>query len=67
MLLGIVISFVGHSSFFFCYYYASKALHAGVRFVDMAVILPIINTIVALPVSVSGVGVRESLFKTLIA
>ena len=66
VLLGIVISFVGHSSFFFCYYYAARALHAGVRFVDMAVILPIINTIVALPVSVSGVGVRESLFKTLL-
>ena len=65
-LAGIGISFVGHSSFFFTYYFASNALRAGVRFVDMAVLLPIVNTIVALPISVSGAGVRETLFVTLL-
>ena len=65
-LAGIGISFLGHSSFFFTYYFAARALKAGVAFIDMTVILPIINTIIALPISVSGVGVRESLFKTLL-
>ena len=63
---GIGISFVGHSSFFFTYYFASNALRAGVSFVDMAVLLPIVNTILALPISMSGVGVREKLFTTLL-
>ena len=65
-LAGILISFVGHSSFFFTYYFAGRALRAGVSFIDMTVILPVINSILALPISVSGVGVRESLFKTLL-
>ncbi len=65
-LLGIVISFVGHSSFFFTYYFAARALRAGVSLLDMSMILPVVNTILALPISVSGVGVRESLFKTLL-
>ena len=63
---GIGISFVGHSSFFFAYYFASNALQSGVRFVDMTVLLPIVNTILALPISMSGVGVREKLFTTLL-
>ena len=65
-LAGIFISFVGHSSFFFTYYFASNALRAGVSFVDMTVLLPVVNTIVSLPISVSGAGVRETLFITLL-
>lgn len=65
-LLGMLLSFVGHSSFFFTYYFGGRAIKAGVALWDMTVILPIINTILALPISVSGVGVRESLFKTLL-
>ncbi len=65
-LLGMLLSFVGHSSFFFCYYFSGRTINAGVALWDMTVILPIINTILALPISVSGVGVRESLFKTLL-
>ena len=65
-LAGIGISGVGHSSFFFTYYFASNALRAGVSFLDMTVLLPIVNTIVSLPISVSGAGVRETLFTTLL-
>ena len=32
----------------------------------MVVLLPIVNTILALPISMSGVGVREKLFTTLL-
>ncbi len=58
----ILISFCGHASFFCTYYCAARALHAGISFWDMAVILPIVNTIIALPISVSGVGFRETLY-----
>ena len=62
----IFISMLGHSSFFITYYCAARGLHAVVSFWDMAVILPIVNTIIALPISVSGVGVRENLYVTLL-
>ncbi len=62
----ILVSMVGHASFFCTYYCAARGLHALVSFWDMAVILPIVNTIIALPISVSGVGVRENLFVRLL-
>lgn len=65
-LLGILISWVGHSSFFFTYYFAARAVHSTVSLWDMSTILPIVNTIVALPISLSGVGVRETLFTRLL-
>ena len=57
----IFISFVGHSSFFITYYAAARAMRTAVSFLDMSVVLPIVNTFVALPISMSGVGVRETL------
>lgn len=66
-LLGIVISWAGHSSFFFTYYFAARAVHSTtVKLWDMTTLLPIINTIVAVPISVSGVGLREGLFTRLL-
>ena len=65
-LLGIAISWVGHSSFFFTYYFAARAVHSTVKLWDMTTLLPIINTIVAVPISVSGLGLREQLFKGLL-
>jgi uncharacterized protein (TIRG00374 family) len=62
----ILVSFCGHSSFFITYYCAARGLHAVISFWDMAVILPIVNTIIALPISVSGVGLRETLFVTML-
>jgi uncharacterized membrane protein YbhN (UPF0104 family) len=58
----VFISMGGHASFFCTYYCAARGLHAVISFWDMAVILPIVNTIIALPISVSGVGVRENLY-----
>jgi uncharacterized protein (TIRG00374 family) len=66
VIAGIFISMLGHSSFFMTYYCAARGLHAAISFWDMAVILPIVNTIIALPISVSGVGVRENLYVTLL-
>jgi uncharacterized protein (TIRG00374 family) len=63
---GIAVSFVGHGSFFFTNYFAARAVKADVSLLDISVIMPIVNTIVSLPISVSGVGVRENLFKNLL-
>lgn len=65
-LVGFLVSIVGHSSFFFTYYFAALAVHANVRFWDISALMPIVNTIVSLPISLSGVGVRETLFVDLL-
>ena len=64
-LAGVVISFVGHLSMFTTFYFVSNAVRAGVSFADMIVIMPIVNTFAALPISMSGAGVRETLIITL--
>ena len=66
VLLGVGMSWVGHASFFFTFYFAARAVRSVVSLWDMSTILPIVNTIVALPISVSGVGVRETLFTRLL-
>ena len=63
---GFLVSLIGHSSFFFTFYFAAQAVHASVRFWDISAIMPIVNTIVSLPISVSGVGIRENLFVDLL-
>lgn len=65
-LAGFTVSLVGHSSFFFTFYFAAMAVHAKVKFWDIAAIMPIVNTIVSLPISMSGVGIRENLFVDLL-
>ncbi len=65
-LLGIVVSSIGHASFFFTFYFAARSVGAGVRLWDMSTIMPMVNTIVSLPISVAGVGLRETLFSRLL-
>ena len=61
-LACICISFVGHLTMFVTFYFAARVMRAGVAFWDVTVVMPIINTYVSLPLSLSGMGVRETLF-----
>lgn len=61
-LACIGISFVGHMTMFVTFYFAARVVRAGVAFWDVTVVMPIINTYVSLPLSLSGMGVRETLF-----
>ncbi len=65
-LAALGVSAFGHFTVFAAFYFAARALQATVSFWDMAAVLPVINTIVSMPVSLSGVGVREGLFKELL-
>ena len=65
-LAALGISALGHFLLFGAFYCAARALHAAVSFWDVAAVLPVINTIISMPVSLSGVGVREGLFKELL-
>ena len=61
-LLSIAVHF-GYFTMFFC---AASSFHAASRiptYAELIAIMPIVDTITALPISVSGLGVREKLFQ----
>jgi len=61
------LSFLAHLGYFAVFYCAGQALrHDNVRmptFAEMCAIMPIVNTISAMPISIGGLGVREGLFQ----
>ena len=64
--VALAVSFVAHGAMFFTFYAAGRSLNAGVKLLVLAALMPIVNTILSLPISVSGVGVREKLFEELL-
>lgn len=63
-LTGVALSFVIHGLYFGTFQAASQALDAGVSLKDMFTIMPVVDVITTLPVSISGIGVRETLFES---
>jgi uncharacterized protein (TIRG00374 family) len=68
LALTFGLSIPAHLLNFLAFYFAARAFNlfatlSGI--LDVFSVLPIINTITALPLSLSGVGVREELFKQL--
>jgi glycosyltransferase 2 family protein len=62
-----LLSFGTHFGYFATFYFAGRAYHdAGTRvptFTEITAIMPIINTLAAMPISLGGLGVREGLFQ----
>lgn len=65
-LAALVISFGVHMVSFVVFFCAARSLAAAVSFWDLTSIMPIINTLAALPISVGGTGPREGMFQTLL-
>ena len=65
-LACVLISFVGHMAMFITFYFAAMVIHAAVAFWDVTVVMPIVNTYASLPVSLSGMGVRETITTSLL-
>jgi hypothetical protein len=66
---ALLLTIAAHACFYLVYYCAARALsHAGpaIGLGDIFSIMPIVNTLVSLPVSLSGIGVREFAFQTLL-
>jgi glycosyltransferase 2 family protein len=61
-LAAIFISFGVHIFSFMSFYSAARAIGAMVPVLDFCSVMPIINTLTSLPISVGGAGVREQLF-----
>ena len=67
-LLSIILSLCVHLFSFLLFYCAALSINLPVRIplLDFFAIMPIVNTIAALPISVGGAGVREGLFQTML-
>jgi uncharacterized protein (TIRG00374 family) len=64
---ALFISFGIHICSFYVFYAAARALRQTTPLLDFAGIMPVINTIASLPISVGGAGVREKLFEEMLS
>src|SRR4029077_18367659 len=67
---AFALTIFSHLGYYLSYYSAMRSLGApGVHVAsvtDVVSIMPLVNTITGVPVSFGGVGVRETLFQTLL-
>ncbi len=70
MIVALAITIVSHLAYYLSFYCAARSLHAAGAEVpsmtDVLSIMPLVNTVTALPISLGGVGVRETLFQELL-
>lgn len=64
---ALLISFPLFGMFFTTFYCAARAFTDQLGMVDIFSVMPIVAVITAIPISVSGIGLRESLFVSLLA
>ena len=67
---AFLLTLVAHLAYYASYYCALRGLLGAVggevRLIDFFSIMPLVNTITGVPISFGGVGVRETLFQTLL-
>ena len=70
MSIAFAITVVAHIAYYLTFYCAAESLHgtrtATLSVTDILSIMPLVNTVTALPISFGGVGVRETLFQELL-
>ncbi len=67
LLSAFLLSIPSHLLLFTPFYFAARALGSKAGLMDVASVMPIVNTITSLPISLSGIGIREQLFESLMA
>jgi uncharacterized membrane protein YbhN (UPF0104 family) len=70
MAFCFFITVVSHVAYYASFYCAGRSLrvtsgHAA-TFVDVLSVMPLVNTITSIPISLGGVGLRETLFQELL-
>lgn len=70
MALAFFITVGAHVAYYSSFYCAAQSLRGAAgqsaSFADILTIMPLVNTITSLPISLGGVGVRETLFQELL-
>lgn len=64
---AFLVSFPLFALFFLTFYCAARAFTDQLGILDVFSVMPIVAVITAIPISVSGIGLRESLFVSLLA
>lgn len=67
LIKATMVSMLMTSSFFFTFYCGVRAVGGQVPVVDVLIAMPLVDIAASLPVSISGLGVREHTFETLLA
>jgi hypothetical protein len=68
--LALFTTLAAHLLYYLVFYCAARAIDHGRQALgvfDIFSIMPIVNTLVSLPISISGIGVREVTFETLLS
>lgn len=60
-----LISAVMLALYFLTFYAAARALGLNIGFFDFSSIMPMVDIIVSMPISIGGLGLREKIFETL--
>ena len=70
MSIAFAITVIAHIVYYVSFYCAAQSLHAArtaaLSLTDILSIMPLVNTVTALPISLGRVGVRETLFQELL-
>jgi len=61
IFLGITLTLIAYLIFFLQTYLISLSLDLNINFVDLSLIMAIVNLVALLPISISGLGTREAL------
>ncbi len=65
-LAGVAVSFVSTLSYFTTFYCAARAFASTAGLLDILSVMPVIDLVSALPLTISGLGVREKMFETML-
>jgi glycosyltransferase 2 family protein len=70
LAIAFLITVVAHVAYYISFYCAGQSLRAATGYsatlADILTIMPLVNTITSLPISLGGVGIRETLFQELL-
>jgi hypothetical protein len=63
---GIFTSLLALAAHFTTYFYSARAFKLPLSFLDIFTVMPVVETLILLPISLYGVGFRETLFEHLL-
>ena len=66
IFLGIIASIGATLAHFSTYFFSAKAFAVSLCMMDFFAIMPVVDTLVAIPITLFGIGLRETLFQELL-
>jgi hypothetical protein len=66
IFLGIIASIGATLAHFSTYFFSAKAFAVSLSMMDIFAIMPVVDTLVAIPITLFGIGLRETLFQELL-